>query len=95
MHCHKLMRTAGGIARGKPEVPLTVSVTSRSPAPTRGTTARHTYFPASSWRTDLSVSLFSLLRTWKRGGGCFQGERWEAEQEMWVTSSRAAQGKQG
>lgn len=44
-------------------LPLTVKVTSLSPAPTRGTTARHTYFPASSWRTDLRVRVFSLLRT--------------------------------
>lgn len=44
-------------------LPLTVRVTSRSPAPTRGTTARHTYFPASSWRTVLRVRVFSLLRT--------------------------------
>lgn len=57
-------REAGGMdAEGKQEVPLTVSVTSRSPAPTRGTTALHTYFPASSWRTDFRISLFSLLRT--------------------------------
>ena len=50
-------------------LPLTVRVTSRSPAPTRGTTARHTYFPASSWRTALSVRVFSLLRTWEMWRG--------------------------
>lgn len=58
---------------GNEEVPLTVSVTSRSPAPTRGTTARQTYFPASSWRTDFRVSLFSLLRTCKRERGFVSG----------------------
>lgn len=47
--------------------PLTVKVTSRSPAPTLGTTARHTYLPASSCRTALRVSVFSLLSTWKKG----------------------------
>lgn len=75
------MRRQDRIAIGKQEVPLTVSVTSRSPAPTRGTTARHTYFPASSWRTDFRVSLFSLLKTWKRGEGCFREGRCEVEQE--------------
>lgn len=44
-------------------LPLTVRETSFSPAPTRGTTARHTYFPASSCLTALSVRMFSLLST--------------------------------
>lgn len=44
-------------------LPLTVRETSFSPAPTRGTTARQTYFPASSCLTDFSVRRFSLLRT--------------------------------
>lgn len=44
-------------------LPLTVRETSFSPAPTRGTTARQTYLPASSCLTDFSVRRFSLLRT--------------------------------
>lgn len=44
-------------------VPFTVRETSFSAAPTRGTTARHTYFPASSCLTDFSVRIFSLLST--------------------------------
>lgn len=44
-------------------VPFTVRETSFSAAPTRGTTARHTYFPASSCLTDFSVRMFSLLST--------------------------------
>lgn len=43
--------------------PFTVRETSFSPAPTRGTTARQTYFPASSCLTFFRVSRFSLLRT--------------------------------
>lgn len=44
-------------------VPFTVRETSFSAAPTRGTTARHTYFPASSCLTDFRVRMFSLLST--------------------------------
>lgn len=44
-------------------LPFTVRDTSFSPAPTRGTTARHTYFPASSCLTAFSVRMFSLLST--------------------------------
>lgn len=47
-------------------VPFTVRETSFSAAPTRGTTARHTYFPASSCLTDFSVRMFSLLSTCSR-----------------------------
>lgn len=44
-------------------LPFTVSDTSFSPAPTLGTTARHTYFPASSCFTAFSVRVFLLLST--------------------------------
>lgn len=73
---------------GNEEVPLTVSVTSRSPAPTRGTTARQTYFPASSWRTDFRVSLFSLLRTCKRGRGfAFRGKKYKENKRRELQAS--------
>ena len=44
-------------------LPFTVSDTSFSPAPSLGTTARHTYFPASSGFTAFSVRVFLLLST--------------------------------
>lgn len=43
--------------------PLTVSVTSVSPTPIRGTMALHTYWPASAWLTELRYSWLLLLRT--------------------------------
>lgn len=43
--------------------PLTVSVTSVSPTPIRGTMALHTYWPASAWLTDFRYSWLLLLRT--------------------------------
>lgn len=49
--------------RRESNLPFTVRETSFSAAPTRGTTARHTYFPASSCLTDFSVRMFSLLST--------------------------------
>lgn len=62
-------------------LPLTVSETSFSPAPTLGTTARHTYFPASSCRTAFRVRMFSLLRTWKRGGQNFPEKKKKRKKE--------------
>lgn len=43
--------------------PLTVRVTSVSPARIRGTMALHTYWPASAWLTDFRYSWLLLLRT--------------------------------
>lgn len=64
-------------------LPLTVSMTSFSPTPTRGTTARHTYFPASSCLTAFSVKVFSLLST------CKVTDVWEKKKHnatVWATS---------
>lgn len=42
---------------------MTVSVTSVSPTPIRGTMALQTYWPASAWLTDFKYSWLLLLRT--------------------------------
>ncbi len=63
-------------------VPFTVRETSFSAAPTRGTTARHTYFPASSCLTDFSVRMFSLLST------CSQRSKIKTLKRSWPESKR-------
>ncbi len=68
-------------------VPFTVRETSFSAAPTRGTTARHTYFPASSCLTDFSVRMFSLLSTCSQRSKIKTLKR-SAKGEGWPESKR-------